>query len=163
MSFECLVITAGRNEGKTTHALSLFENVPSISGYVSVSAEGKESYELLDLKTGEKSLLMKKGLKSNTSIGPFGVVVETFERANAALIESASNLILIDEVGRLELSGKGFHDSLSVLTKRKDLTLILAIRDEFVTQVLSFYGIKNYALLTGSTLDSVSMPFSVPL
>ncbi|HQI44192.1 MAG TPA: hypothetical protein PK949_08765, partial [Dysgonamonadaceae bacterium] len=47
-----------------------------------------------------------------------------------------ANLLMIDEIGKLELDGGGWYDELSSLPLEKELFIILSVRFEFLYDVI---------------------------
>lgn len=94
------------------------------------------------------------------SIGRFHFLKSAFSRANAYLIKvlKRSNIkfIVIDEIGKLELNGKGLHDSVSQLISNhkilKHCHLVLVIRDSLLESVIQYYNIIDYKVITKDTL-----------
>jgi len=63
---------------------------------------------------------------------------------NQHLIDPSINKIILDEIGPLELKGKGWHDWLhSALLKLKDKELILVVRESIVNDVISHFEMND--------------------
>ncbi len=133
----CRIITGGKGQGKTTRILSLSYGA---KGFVSVRKG--EAYFLHDVETGSERLLMTAERIFSSAIGRWSYDQRVFDYANSKLSELESGVVIIDEVGRLELSGGGFAQSLSALV-RKDVDLIIAVRDSFVSSVQSAFGLED--------------------
>jgi nucleoside-triphosphatase THEP1 len=87
-------------------------------------------------------------------VGQFSFYASAFEKANEILLESiphSSSLLVIDEVGKLELEKKGLFPSVEFAIKNHQFTsgkkAILVIRDSLVESAISFFNIKEYMLV----------------
>ena len=92
---------------------------------------------------------------SLVTIGRFHFYAYAFEKANAIILQSAlvSDLLIIDEVGRLELEGNGFYQSIKEVLqldeyKNDTKALLLVVRDSLYAQVLSFFEITKHKLVS---------------
>ena len=100
-----------------------------------------------------------------TTVGRYHFYTAAFEKANTIIAEDAkvaSDILIIDEVGLLELDHKGFYEA----TKRSveiqeykngNKILLLVVRDSLYGQVISFFNIKSHTLV--HRLDKI--PLSV--
>ncbi len=146
-----IIITADRNCGKTTYASHLIKQGVICKGIISLSNDDKSEYLAHNIETGESRTLLSKKFESGEAIGVFKLNLETFNWANECLMNIESGTVLIDEVGRLELSGRGFAPALKVLLK-KDVTLYITVRTSFLNEVLEYFQIENYSILNGISL-----------
>lgn len=128
---EVIFVSAGIGKGKTTSCLYVLEKAESLSiragGVISPRriVEGKlTGYDGLDCTTGERFPLVAL---PEAAEGPgwrrvgglrFVFSREGFSRANAvlgALASDAPELVFVDEVGKLEMMGKGLYPGLKAL------------------------------------------------
>jgi len=87
-----------------------------------------------------------------TTVGKYHFYNVAFEKANVIIDEAASaesDILVIDEVGRLELEGKGLYESTknSIETaayKTGNKMLVLVVRDHLYGQAISFFNIKQH-------------------
>ena len=154
------IVTGGIDSGKTRKMLSLYNELKRGDGFVSrkvfLNPEGFIGYEICRLSTGEKLPLAFKeahippGWDEIYRIGPFRFSKKAFAFADAIITEILANPIepvFIDEIGPLELSGKGFSSLLHrVLKAGKDLYLV--VRTHCVAEVLEKFGIEDYHTIT---------------
>lgn len=145
------IICAERDSGKTTFARTLIKRGMIEKGIISLSNKDKSEYYALNVETGEWKILLSKNGEGEDSIGPFKINNESFSWANDILSTLDSGSILIDEIGRLELSGKGFAPSLLTLLK-KDVALYITVRTPFLKEVVEYFNIEDYKVLNGSSL-----------
>jgi len=129
---EAIFVSAAIGKGKTTSCLYVFEKARSLSirtgGIISPRriVEGNlTGYDGLDCATGERFPLVTL---PQAVQGPdwrrvgqlrFAFSRKGFSKANAilrALASDAPELVFVDEVGRLEMMGKGLYPGLKALT-----------------------------------------------
>ena len=125
------IITGERGEGKTTYILSHFSR---FKGYITVH-KGQEYY-LRDLETKEETLLLT----------PYPLFVEkwkgwyintlAFDKANKKLLSLNNSVVVLDEVGMLEVENGGFSDYLFKATDM-DIDLVISVRREYIDSVMS--------------------------
>ncbi|HQW82823.1 MAG TPA: nucleoside-triphosphatase [Ferruginibacter sp.] len=90
-----------------------------------------------------------------TSIGKFHFYTEAFEKANLILsnaLNQKPGWLVIDEVGKLELDGKGFYASVKKAvefynTNMDNGHLLITIRETLCEEVITFFKIKNYKII----------------
>lgn len=90
------------------------------------------------------------------NIGKYSFSQKGFNRANLILqnINVLENkLIIVDEIGPLELQQKGLHDSIVFLLQKKTSQLLFVIREGLVDDVIDYFkmnkkdvSIKNLAM-----------------
>lgn len=135
-----MIIEGRKNGGKTTAALGLKKAMPSLRGFLSLSEEPKDEITLLDLDNGNRLPLMSRYFKGDDRIGCYFLVKESFLYASGFEAKE-KDVVIIDEVGRLECSDSGFSSLLCNLLKC-DITLIITVRNEYVKDVLERFCIE---------------------
>ena len=147
------------HSGKTTELLQWVHHQNNIAGILMPDMDGSRKFlnvdteevfdaECLDIATTKLAI---------TSIGKFNFYADAFEKGNFVLLHALSQNIswlVIDEVGKLELAGKGFYISVAEAIKMysnkdKPGNLLITVRDSLLQEVISFFGIKNYKILSG--------------
>ncbi len=136
--------------GKSTFLQEMFLQKPNVCGILQPRINGIKY--LVDVATGEKRKL-ELGNKSDQekiiSIGNFIFSEETFLWGQQKLvdaIQSPNKLIIIDEIGPLELSGSGLEpvlteiisDAISEVKK-----MILVVRPTLISDVIKKYTIDS--------------------
>jgi nucleoside-triphosphatase THEP1 len=106
-------------------------------GYLSVAvtgASGATGYDLLELKTGRRHpYLRREGKPDAERIGPFFFVPETLELARSIIREAdPRELLVVDEVGPLELLGGGLWPALREALSRPGMRCLLVARKEIL-------------------------------
>jgi nucleoside-triphosphatase THEP1 len=131
-----LVLSGPVHGGKTTF---LERRVPlwagrglGCAGFLSPAAigpGGAPGYDLLEIATGRRRpYLRTEGPAAAERVGPYVFVPEALERARAILREAGGpELLIVDEVGPLELEGRGLWLALEdALRRRAGKTLLVA-------------------------------------
>jgi len=106
-------------------------------GFLSVAvteACGATGYDLLELKTGRRHpYLRREGKPDAERIGPFFFVLETLELARSIIREAdPRELLVVDEVGPLELLGGGLWPALREALSRPGRRCLLVARKEIL-------------------------------
>ena len=94
------------------------------------------------------------------TIGPFSFLASSFAWAREELkdaLELNSRWLIIDEIGPLELAGKGLEPMVSEIVDKyersKDHHLILVVRENLLTKVVSHYNLDGKYLIDESFLE----------
>lgn len=104
------------------------------TGYNIVSFDTEESFPYLKLKTG----------KDNAGIGRWEIIPGAIERGKELLSEDYlknKNVVIIDEVGKLETRGEGWKEDIERLLMDRNIILVLSVRRRFVDEVTKAFNI----------------------
>ncbi len=101
---------------------------------VVTDANGETGYDLLELPGGRRRpYLRRQGPLGAERTGPFVFVPGALERARRILRGPVSAaLLVVDEVGPLELRGGGLWPALRDAVRRQERTALLVAREEIV-------------------------------
>jgi nucleoside-triphosphatase THEP1 len=136
-----LVLTGPVHGGKTTF---LEGAVPvwagrglACAGFLGpavADAAGTQGYDLLEIGTDRRRpYLRRQGPPGAERTGPYFFVPDALERARSIIRESGpSGLLVVDEVGPLELAGGGLWPDLRDALRRQDRTILLVAREEIL-------------------------------
>ena len=111
------ILTGPVNSGKTTFLKRIVEELKSqkftIDGFLSeaiLQNQEKTGYDLLELRSGKSiPLIRKSGRQEWQKVGPFFFIPEGLSWAKEIILRSReAEILVVDEIGPLELSGKGF-------------------------------------------------------
>lgn len=148
------ILTASIGEGKTTYAkklIDLFRNKgTSVGGIIServMMNSQTTGYDLVNIETGESVILLRQDGKCGSErIGRYTICKGGIERGNEILSSLASRkiqLIIIDEVGLLELQDEGWTKSINQLLAESSVNLLITVRTDYVDAVIKKWDIRN--------------------
>lgn len=156
------IISGSRDEGKTSYSEKLVsflkENNSNPSGIIAKKIyKGSElsGYDLMDIASGESKRFLRIDEKCGTEkIGKYTICPEGLAFGEKILNESAlkNNLVLVDEVGQLELVGRGWSVNIEKLISA-DARVIFVVRDEFVKRVMDKWNLSDAAVFKISDID----------
>jgi nucleoside-triphosphatase THEP1 len=114
-------------------------------GFLSLAAtdpNGAKSYDLLDLKRGRRlPYLRREGAPHAERAGPFFFIPETLELALTIIREAdACELLVVDEVGPLELRGGGLWPALREVVAEPARRSLLVVREEILDDFVAALG-----------------------
>ena len=140
-----VILTGGRGEGKTTLCLALAEEARragwSVGGIVSRGdwSDGRrEGYRVLDLLSGEECPLASRSEVGTIRAGSFCFAPEGIafgQRALESALAAGVDLVIVDEVGPLELQGDGWAMTLQRLDRDAPGAMVWVVRPELVEEV----------------------------
>lgn len=152
------IVTGGINQGKTTMLLSIYHKIRRGDGLINkkVFMEGTNiGQEIVRLSTGERQYFsfkegfIPKDWNEECRYGPYSFSEEGFAFARSIVLNTIRDRIepvFIDELGPLELEGKGFHNIFLMLMKEaKDVYVV--IRESCVLMAIKEFSIRNYTIL----------------
>jgi len=140
------ILTGNQGEGKTTllrRVVARLRNdgvaVGGILAHVCYDGDARAGYDIEDVRTGERAVLCRTddGTASHT-VGPFVFHQEGLSlgaRALAGGAEHPGALVIVDEVGPLELQGGGWASAVQQLLKSDTTALLLVIRPALVKKL----------------------------
>ena len=151
------IISGKKHSGKTTKLLSYISELQSknliCAGIVAVGRykdDKRCSFELIDILGNKKHefLTTTPSLKFK-KIGRFHIIPDG-EKFGRNVLENETTLnadvIIIDEIGPMELDGKGWAKYLKQFLKL-DINLVITVREELLEEVCKEFGINNYLRL----------------
>jgi nucleoside-triphosphatase THEP1 len=138
------VITGAIGCGKTTRLDAYRKRAPKAAGiiarglYESQNEKFKYGYELESLKTGERRLLLTSSPKSHLHpVGRFFMDPDVLEWAKTQLLEGMNApMLVLDELGPLELEGGGYYDTFRTVLSSYQGELVLVIRSSILERML---------------------------
>ncbi len=151
------IITGGKQSGKTSFLLNYIEQLKnnniSVVGIIALGTfknNRRNSFFIKDISTKEEKLFMSRNYSTGAEkIGRFYIDLNTYQwgmRILEKAILSDSNYLIIDEIGALELSKKGWYFALSDALK-SNKNIIITVRDKFIDEVIDFFNIDNYEII----------------
>ncbi len=149
MQTRLTLVVAPLNGGKTTYLVRLIETLKqdglSVGGVLALANPEKTWYRLKDLSSTESRLVLcETQLLGMQRIGRFSIDAEGFAWANALIEKSLgkSDVVVFDEIGRLELNDGGLAPSFPKALARKQVSILAAVRDVHVEEVVRHFGLE---------------------
>jgi len=164
-----IIITGGVQSGKSTLAAELvqFLNSQRVS-LAGILAQGlwqdnqRQGFDLIDLKSGAKYPLARRRPELENSLGNRGEIpFQFFEQGLAAGFRALdmeacrnSSVIMVDEVGKLELFGEGWASLLEPLLLIKSAVHIWIVREGLVKKVVRTWYLESAEIIHVEDEDS---------
>ena len=123
------IVTGDKGEGKTNFLLSHFHDYKGI-----VSIHRGEEYYLRDMEMKKEELLLSRNPFSPYKWKNWYINQDAFSFANEKLLSYYGMKVMVDEVGVMEMEGKGFSPFLQEAGKM-DLDLVIAVRKDYIDMV----------------------------
>jgi len=157
-----IIVTGPRNGGKTTRLISLYREKKQGDGLVSCKIQAPAGqclgYEMMRLRTGERlPLAFRAGNRpshwpADIRAGSYYFTSSAFAFADQVMddiLAAGMGPVYLDEIGFLELSGRGFAGTLRKILPlaRTDLDLYLAVRQDSLARLPLVFNLGNYRLL----------------
>lgn len=148
------IYTGEKGVGKSTYLQEMFLQKLNVCGILQPRINGIKY--LVDVISGEKRKLELQNQTEEEKIVTIGNYIfseETFLWGQQKLIyaiQSTNRLIIIDEIGPLELSGSGLEPILSEIISTaiaREEKLLIAIRPNLVEEVEEKYGLLNPVII----------------
>ncbi|RPJ56362.1 MAG: DUF2478 domain-containing protein [Acidobacteria bacterium] len=141
------VVTGVQQSGKTTLVTNMVARLQQAGVRVGgILAPGhwtdnrRSAFDLVDIRTGVRiPLCSLDPVDTSVTLGPFHFSLSALESGNRLLeseILSDSDLVVVDEVGPLELQGLGWSPALSRLRGESQKNLLLVVRAGLFERVL---------------------------
>jgi len=149
------ILSAPVNSGKTTRLQQWCAGRNDVAGILTPRVKDRRVFEIcpggeqfdMEASAGEEEIL---------SVGKYVFSKAAFNKAIKVIDDALSaetGWMVIDEIGPLELQGKGFHDILKkILATPGDECLLIVVRDGLVERVVEYFGI------TPRHVDSTLLP-----
>jgi nucleoside-triphosphatase THEP1 len=152
------ILTGGRAEGKTTYLSGLIEKIKlegiEPSGIIAervMNGNLTTGYDIIDIETLERyPFLSDESGPGLDKIGKFSVIPEGLAAGIHILSGrqyDEKKLIIIDEVGAMELQDEGWAGAISSILGTKSNDLLLVVRNIFVNQVIEKWDLHEAVVL----------------
>lgn len=163
------ILTGERGSGKTTVLEGLIARLRSenfrVGGILSqVIMEGSErlGYDVFDLRSGERMPLARAGSPGGgVQAGAFRFSDEAVVFGRRALDPSilrACQLVIIDEIGPLEIGGGVWAPSLELLLESAPIPLLLVVRPSLVEEVSRRWSFKPEFIWSAGKASREALP-----
>lgn len=136
------ILACEKHSGKTTALLQWIKDKKNIAGILSPVVQEERMF--YNIANGEYFTMLATAYEETLLVGKYAFSKTAFDKANTILLETKNKFIVIDEIGPLELLGKGFADTLkNILLHKKYTNLLLVIRKELVNDLINFFSIDK--------------------
>ncbi|MDD2635176.1 MAG: nucleoside-triphosphatase [Bacteroidales bacterium] len=162
-----IIITGEKNQGKTTFIKKTINVLKKHKvNYGGVFSEKQLvnnnciGYDIVDIKSKIKTPFLQQGDMLNSEKNmKWTIVKQGLEFGVQSLKKSVENndVIIIDEIGLLELQNKGWSDILNETKNQHGKTYILSVRRMFVEDLLNKYNWIDYNIIdiTDTTPETI--------
>ncbi|RLD27688.1 MAG: hypothetical protein DRI54_00655 [Bacteroidetes bacterium] len=145
------IFTGPVKSGKSTRLFDWVDKQPNAAGILSLIIDGKKHlYSISD----KKKLCLESSKNTAIKVGRYMFDPDVFYWAQKQLTEElnrAKDLLIIDEIGYLELRGEGLEPTLSKIIKKSEkannIKLLLVVRESLVNQVIEHYRFDNIKII----------------
>ena len=154
------ILTGEIESGKSSALLRWLDGRNYVYGILSPRKNDGERY-FLNVNTREEFRMEAGPGEDNTiEVGRYRFLDSAFSRANQILGTVAGKVgkgyIIIDEVGKLELRSEGLDGSVRTVLEHvginKDLDVIIVVRMSLLKEILEYYSIENYHIISKDLL-----------
>jgi nucleoside-triphosphatase len=157
----CL-LTGGPGVGKTTIIQRALDRTRvSAGGFFTEEIRSvgvRQGFKIVTLD-GESATLSHTGIRSPYRVGKYGVDIEALERVGVAAIREAARgheMVVIDEIGKMELYSKTFREAVeeAINSGKRVLGTIVLSSHPWADKLKRFPDVTN-VVVTRSNRDSV--------
>jgi len=159
------IISGSVGQGKTSFLQKIAEDLKkrnfSVGGILSPRIMEKNvtaGYDLIDISSGKReNFLRLHNYECKEKIGKYSISTLglTFgSTAFTSLRNVNTQIVIIDEVGVLELENRGWAENVKDLLNEKKSHLILSVRDSLIQQVLHHFNLEGCFVYKLSEVDT---------
>lgn len=157
------ILTGGVGSGKTTYLQSVISLIRkrgvAVDGYLServMDGETASGYDLVDLHTGRRRGLLRRSAGGGEGkVGPFETDAEGFAAAEGIIARCLPTaLLVLDELGRLELEGKGVWLAAGPVLREPERRVLVVIREALLEDYRARFRTEGAAILVVSLPES---------
>ena len=171
-SQKVFIVSGAIGQGKTTEIKKIIETLKakdiSVGGIYSpriVENGITIGYDVVDIISNNRERFLRQtDVIGLNKIGRFNIFSEGHQFGINALLPSMNinnSIVIIDEVGLLELENRGWADSIHDLILASNSDILLSVRDSYTEQVIHKWNIKEYYLYKISENDSFAISDSI--
>ena len=149
------IITGERDSGKTSYLRYLVRDSKFFNGFLQYKQYNENDkfigYNLYDLETNQEfefitTDLSREGLKLDN----FVVLEEGVKKGKEIILKGIDQdkILVIDEIGQLEMDGKVFHEVLLKALK-SGIEIYITVREELLNDFIEKYDLatRNYKMI----------------
>lgn len=158
------IITGSLEEGKTTYTKKLIDilrkNKIKVGGIIAervMTGSLTTGYDIVNIETGKKEeFLRQNGEGGAGRIGRFTINANGLAEGKEILrsvIDHHHTLVIIDEIGMLELQNNGWADSINDLLLESSNSILMIVKDIYVGEVIEKWNLKEVITFDISEID----------
>ena len=147
--------------GKTSALEDWIGTWDSVKGILTPDDADSDLRYLYDIESADRHAFQVSDKSDATiQVGKYSFLKDTFKRANYILIktfeEQDFEFLVLDELGKLELAGKGLHQAADFIIgnyeSNEDHNLLLVVRTQLVKEIINHYQITNFTIVSTESL-----------
>jgi nucleoside-triphosphatase THEP1 len=158
------IVTGSKNEGKTTFTQKITEelkknNLP-VGGILAkkIIADSQViGYDLIDVETNSTYIFLRRDENTGIEkIGKFQINQRGLETGRAILSpekQHGKKLVVIDEIGTLELDNNGWAGCFQKLIISSENNILITVRDTYIEDVIKKWGLTDPVIFKVSEAD----------
>lgn len=161
------IVTGSIRGGKTTFAIKLIDLLRSksikVGGILServTDGNLTTGYDLVNIETGGKEEFLRQEMGTgNEKIGRFRISEKGLAEGRKILrsmVNQGRDLVIIDEVGMLELQDKGWAECIDELLLKSSNNILFTVRDIYVEDVKRKWNLAEAVIFNISETDYLS-------
>lgn len=144
---DIMILCDARGSGKTKSLMEMSTlSKKSIAGILTPNHSGSRHLYSISSKTWYPLEVDKKADRGKTfEVGRYLFLESAFDHASSGFLDewdSNTEMVIIDELGFLELRGKGFYSLVMELLEKKPFSLVpllLVIREHKLEEMIAFF------------------------
>ncbi|MDX2443581.1 MAG: nucleoside-triphosphatase [Bacteroidales bacterium] len=150
------IIAGNQREGKTTFLKQVIEDLKNsmvkMEGFIAdgIDQDGKRmGFKLINVSNGKGKVLCNiNGKPEWEKTGKYYFNPDGLEFGRSILNKlSADTVVVIDEIGPLEMEGGGWADSIQKILEKYDNTMIWVVRRNLTEKIIQTFDLKNVSIL----------------
>ncbi len=157
-SRKIFIVTGKIDAGKTSFIVQLINflkakniNVSGIYSQKIFEESERIGYDVVDIETNKRAAFLRTSANGTSEkVGEFYIFPEGLqfglERLKSAN-QIENQIVIVDEVGKLELAGKGWASELDKLASNNKNHLLLAAREDFVEEIIAKWKLNNARII----------------
>jgi len=155
------ILTGEVHSGKTSllkKVIPLLQARRRVTGYVCESVGEGDSikgYDLVEIGGGRFPFLRRGNPPDRQNVGPFFLEEEGMRQAERILGQaSPGSLLIVDEIGPLELEGGGVRAALEKALSRKTGPVLVVIRQPLLDDLMASLGLQSATVVRADSPDA---------
>jgi len=152
------IVTGKINAGKTNFIIKLIDLLKTkeikVAGIYCLKVFRNEElvgYDVVDIETNKRAVFLRTHANGSLEkIGKFYIFSQglNFGLERLKLANNVDNdLVIVDELGKLELADKGWSSEVENILNKKNNHLLFAIRENFVDEIIAKWKLNNAIII----------------